>query len=221
MPACPPYPGETSTTLLGVSSRHVSPSPPEHRVTGRIWPRPPPRAITRRRTQRQSYRRSRGGQLTRTHPSRTAHHRQLRAPAGLGRNRTASRQSPEPTAATETAEQGNAERPADTSAGSARKPAPGPRTTRVVERTRKRDTVAETHFQSNLSRWVSRYVADLYCTVLYDINAVLLQYAPNLLNLLLIHTTNANATANLTVTVLHNFKLKRDTVQTKNDFPAQ
>lgn len=73
----------------------------------------------------------------------------------------------------------------------------------------------------NESNWMSRYVADLYCTVSHNVNIVLLQCAPNLLNLLLIHATNTNAAVNLTITVLHNFKLKRDTVQAKNDFPAQ
>lgn len=39
-----------------------------------------------------------------------------------------------------------------------RKPAPGAHTTRVVERARKRNTVAETHFQSDLSSWMGRLV---------------------------------------------------------------
>ena len=63
--------------------------------------------------------------------------------------------------------------------------------------------------------------SNLRHTVSYEVNAILLQYASNLLNVPLIHAGNANGTVNLTVTVLHNFKLKRDTVQTKNDFPAQ
>lgn len=103
-----------------------------------------------------------------------------------------------------------------------RKPALGAHTTRVIERTRKRNTVAETHFQSDLSSSVDWYVAVSPChAISHNVNTVLLQHAPNLFNLLLIHTTNTNTTINLTVTVLHDFKLKTDTVQTKNDFPAQ
>lgn len=82
--------------------------------------------------------------------------------------------------------------------------------------------VAESYFRSDLSRWVGWYVAaSHYHAISHNVNTVLLQRAPNLLNLLLAHTTNANATVNLTVTVLHNFELKRDTVQAENDLPAQ
>lgn len=49
MLACPPHQSETSTTLRRFGSRHVSPSPPEHRMMGRIWSSPPPHAITRQR----------------------------------------------------------------------------------------------------------------------------------------------------------------------------
>lgn len=102
-----------------------------------------------------------------------------------------------------------------------RKPVPGPHATRVVERPRKRDAIAERHFQSNLSCWTYWYVTGLCRTVLYDVNTVLLQCAPNLFNLLLIHTTNANATVNITITFLNNFEIKCDTVQAKNYLPAQ
>lgn len=102
------------------------------------------------------------------------------------------------------------------------KPAPGPHTTRVIERPGKWNTIAKTHFQSDLSNLVGWYVAvSPRHAISHNVNTVLLQCALNLLNLLLIHTTNANATVNLTITVLNNFKLKRDTVQAKNDFPAQ
>lgn len=84
----------------------------------------------------------------------------------------------------------------------------GAHATRVIERARKRDTVAKTHFQCDLSGWVGWHVAGLCHTVSHNVNTILLQCAPNLFNLLLIHTTNTNATINLTVTVLHNFKLK-------------
>ena len=100
-----------------------------------------------------------------------------------------------------------------------RKPAPGAHTARIIERTRKRNAIAETHFQSNLSSWVGWYIA---CrTVLDDINAVLPQHTPNLLNIIHIHTSNANAALDLTIIVLNNFELKRDTVQPKNDLSAQ
>lgn len=74
-----------------------------------------------------------------------------------------------------------------------REPMLGAHATRVVERAGKRDTVAETHFQSNLSHWTYWYVAGLCRTVSHNINTMLLQCAPNLFNLLLIHTTNADA----------------------------
>lgn len=103
-----------------------------------------------------------------------------------------------------------------------RKPVPGAHAARVVERSGQRDTVTKTHFQSNLSSRVGWYIVVRPChAISHNVNTVLLQCAPNLFNLLLIHATNTNATVNLTVTVLHNFELKRDTVQTKNDFPAQ
>lgn len=102
-----------------------------------------------------------------------------------------------------------------------REPVLGPHTTRVVERAQERDMVAETHFQSNLSCWKYWYVAGLYHTVSHNVNTMLLQCAPNLFNLLLIHANNANATVNLAITVLNNFELKRDTVQAKNYLPAQ
>lgn len=58
-------------------------------------------------------------------------------------------------------------------------------------------------------------------TISYDVNTVLLQHLPDLLNIIHIHASNTNATLNLAVTVLNNFKLKRDTVQAKDDLPAQ
>lgn len=54
-----------------------------------------------------------------------------------------------------------------------------------------------------------------------DVNVMLLQYAPNLLNILHIHAGNADTALDLAITVLNNFKLKRDTVRTENDLPAQ
>lgn len=57
--------------------------------------------------------------------------------------------------------------------------------------------------------------------VLDEVNAIDLQYAPNLLNIIHIHTSNANAALELTITVLNNFDLKRDTIQPENDFPTQ
>ena len=54
-----------------------------------------------------------------------------------------------------------------------------------------------------------------------DVNTPLLQYAPNLLNIIHIHASNTDTTLDLAVTVLNNFELKRDTVQTENDLPAQ
>lgn len=68
----------------------------------------------------------------------------------------------------------------------------------------------------------AEYVAVSHChTISHNINTVLLQRALNLFNLLLIHTSNANAAVDITITVFNNFELKRDTVQTKNNLPAQ
>lgn len=156
----------------------------------------------------QSYERDEGRppQLTHTDPSRTADPRQSRAPAEPKRNhkrraepaaepernRTASRQDPEPAAATTT-----------------RKPTPGHHTARAVERPGKWNTVAKTHFQSDLSNLVGWHVAVSPChAISHNINTILLQCTPNLFNLLLIHSTNANAAINLAVTILNNFELK-------------
>lgn len=81
---------------------------------------------------------------------------------------------------------------------------------------------AQTHFQSNLSDRMVQYVAIGLChAVSYEINAVLFQHAPNLLDILHIHAGNTDTTLDPAITVLNNFKLKRDTIQTKDDFPAQ
>lgn len=107
----------------------------------------------------------------------------------------------------------------ETIATTTREPAPAPHTARVVERTRKRDTVAERHFQSNLSRCTSR--RGVGSTVSYKVNAFLLQYALNRFNILLILASNANVALDLAVTALKNFELKRDTIQTENDVSAR
>ena len=99
------------------------------------------------------------------------------------------------------------------------KPIPVAHTARAVKQTRKRDTVAERHFQSNPSHCTSWHV--IGHTVSYEINTLLLQYALNRLNILLILAGNADITLDLAVTVLKNFELKRDTIQTKNDMPAR
>lgn len=64
-------------------------------------------------------------------------------------------------------------------------------------------------------------VASLCHTVLDDVNTVLLQYTPDLLNILHIHASNADTALDLTVIVFNNFKFKRDAVQPENDLPAQ
>lgn len=58
-------------------------------------------------------------------------------------------------------------------------------------------------------------------TVSYEVNALLLQYTLNRLNILLILAGNANVTLDPAVTVLKNFELKRDTIQAENDVPAR
>ena len=70
-------------------------------------------------------------------------------------------------------------------------------------------------------RRVTRVAVHLCHAVSDDVNATLLQHTPNLLNIIHIHTGNTDATVELAVTVLNNFDLKRDAVQTKNDLPAQ
>ena len=82
-------------------------------------------------------------------------------------------------------------------------------TARVVERAGERNTVTKTHFQSDLSNLVGWYVIVGLChAVSYDVNTILLQHAPNLLNILHIHTSNTNAALNLAVTVLNDLELK-------------
>lgn len=105
-----------------------------------------------------------------------------------------------------------------------KEPVLGPHAARVVERAGERDTIAERHFDLTFQiGWVGMLACCCYpCrTVSHNVNTVLLQCAPNLFNLLLIHTSNADATVDITITVLNNFELKRDTVQAENDFPAQ
>ena len=76
--------------------------------------------------------------------------------------------------------------------------------------------------QSNPSNQVGwRVVVSLCNTVSQNVNAALLQHATNLLNILHIHAGNADTNLDLAVTVLNNFELKRDAVQTENDLPAQ
>lgn len=111
---------------------------------------------------------------------------------------------------------------ASASVTTTRKPVLRAYTARPIEWAGERNTVAKTHFQSDLSNLVGWCVVVSHLhAISHNVNAALLQRAPNLLDLLLIHTTNANTTVNLTITVLNNFELKRDTVQTKNDLPAQ
>ena len=245
MLARPPHPGETSATIWGVDSRHVSPSPPEHRTTGHIRPHPPSHAIIRRRMRCQSRRerpssripiRAKRSTLD-SHtlplngealsdrlallpvPKRTADHPEQPVERGEQDGET----GPEENDARVDDEQLHRELAESRAATTtAREPVLGAHATRVIERARKRDAIAESHFQSNLSSQVGWYVAVSHCcTVSHNVNTVLLQCAPDLFNLLLIHTTNANAAVNLTVTVLNNFELERDTVQAKNDFPTQ
>ena len=104
-----------------------------------------------------------------------------------------------------------------------RKPMLGPQAARVVERARERDAIAESHFNLTFHvEWVGWHVAVIPChTISYEVNALLLQYALNRLNILLILAGNANVALDLAVTILKNFELKRDTIQTENDVPAR
>ena len=68
---------------------------------------------------------------------------------------------------------------------------------------------------------LSGLFVNLYHTISDEINAALLQYTPNLLSILHTHASNADAALELAVKMLNNFELKRDTVQAKNDLPAQ
>ena len=64
-------------------------------------------------------------------------------------------------------------------------------------------------------------VIDLCHTISYDVNALLLHYALNRLNILLILAGNTDVTLELAVIALKNLELKRDAVQTENDLPAR
>lgn len=111
---------------------------------------------------------------------------------------------------------------ASTSVTTTRNPVLGAHTARVVERTRKQNTITKTHSQSNLSDWMGWHVIVNLChTVLDDVDIVLLQYVPNLLNILHIHAGNADTTLDLAIAVLNDFELKRDAVQAENYLPAQ
>lgn len=111
---------------------------------------------------------------------------------------------------------------ARTTAATARKPTLRAHTARIVERAGKRDTITKGHFQSNLSSQVDWYVIAAPCyAVSHNVNTILLQHTPNLLNIIHIHASNANAAVDITITVLNNFELKRDTVQPKNYLPTQ
>ena len=69
---------------------------------------------------------------------------------------------------------------------------------------------------------IGRVGMSLLChTALDDVNAILFQHTPNLLNIIHIHAGDTDTTVDITVTVLNDLELKRDTIQTKNDFPAQ
>ena len=103
-----------------------------------------------------------------------------------------------------------------------RGPVLGAHAARVVEGPGERDAITKTHFRSNLSCQVGWYVIVGLCNIaLDDVNVVLLQHLPDLLNIIHIHASNTNATLNLAVTVLNDLELKSDTVQTENDLPAQ
>lgn len=57
--------------------------------------------------------------------------------------------------------------------------------------------------------------------VLDEVNASLLQYALNRLNIPHILAGNTNVTLDLAVTVLNDFELKRDAIQAENYMPAR
>lgn len=60
-----------------------------------------------------------------------------------------------------------------------------------------------------------------YRTILDEVNALPLQYTLNTLNILPILAGNTDIALDLAVTILKNFKLKCDTIQTENYMPAR
>ena len=200
MLACPHHRCETCTTIWGVGSRHFSPSPPERRAMGRIWPHHPSM-----RPRDGGHDASPTGKTRGRHPSSHVPVRAERPTLDshtlpLSRNETVRprdraqsrplRQRPlngktlsdrltpltvpqrttnppeHPVERSKHNSQTNTEENdtriddeplhheahgTSASVTTTRKPAPGPHATRVVERPRKWNTVAETHFQSNLS----------------------------------------------------------------------
>ena len=183
------------------------PTTAEHRVMGRTWPRPPPHAITRRRTRCQSHRRDEGGRPSSHAPIRAERPTLDSHALPPGRNETVrprdrarsrplrqrplNRETPGNRPAPLTPPQQTTDHPeqpierdnhnsqtnpeendarvddepfhheahgTSVSVTTTRKPAPGPYTTRVVERARERNTVAERHFQSDLSGWMGRLI---------------------------------------------------------------
>ena len=198
MTVCPHYLGETSVTLLGGGSRHVSPPPHVLWWWADMWSHPLSHAITRRRIRCSPVEETRSGRpsshapirakrsTTDSHAFPLSRNKAVRPLSGargrtlrqklLNRETLSNRLAPPPVPQQtpnhpeQTIERGkhdsqtspeNGDTRVDNeplhheahgaSATTMREPVLRAHTTRVVERARKRDTVAETHFQSNLS----------------------------------------------------------------------
>lgn len=194
MLACPPHQGETSATIWGVGSRHITPSPDilksdgghtvassipcdhetedampvlrKRRGAGTPAHTPPlgrnetvrPRNRVQSRPLRQ--RPLNGGTLSDRPaplaiPQQTADHPEH--PVERGKHDSQTCPENDDTRVDDKPFHHEAHG-ARASATTARKPALRAHTTRLVERARERDTVAKTHFQSNLSRRMGRLV---------------------------------------------------------------
>ena len=185
MLACPHHRGETSTTIWGVGSRHVTPIATYGRILRPVIARnggrdASPTEGTRCghlsshvliRTERADPPRSRALPLGRdkavrsrdrplnrktpsdrptlmTPPQRTTDHPEQPIERGEHNSRTSPKEG---NARIDDEPLHHEAHGAGASATTTRKPTPGPHTARVVERARKRNTVAETHFRSDLS----------------------------------------------------------------------
>ena len=232
----PSKPRGTNTPLQSTSTntRRRNTLPDRNKTTGERQNRPPiqnktiqprDRAPSRRLRQRPLNRETRGDRSSNRPTPITVSHPATHHPKHtIERDGHNSKTDPEKDDARVDNEpfHNEAHRAAARATTTTRGPALRTYTPRVVERTRKRNTVTKTHFRSDLSNWMGWYVIVNPCrSVSYDVNAVLLQHATNLLNIIHIHASNADTAVDIAVTVLNNFDLKRDAVQTENDLPTQ
>ncbi len=156
--ACPPHQGETSATIWSVGSRHVNPPHPRTSSDGphmAVSSAPYDHETEDTRGGRhsshapiQAERSTSGSHTLPPVPQRTTNHPEQ--PIERGKHDSQTRPEDGDARVDDEPLHREADR-ARASVTTTRKPAPGTHATRVVERARERDAIAESHFQSNLS----------------------------------------------------------------------